>query len=76
MEAVGAVAHDGQTAALLRTIFRECRHNDMATWFHRTEDSLHVGLPFHWSREKVKHGPVMPNVVRMPWQFDARDVAN
>ena len=45
MQAVGAIAHDWQTAALLRTILSKCRHDHMTARLDGAQNRQNVGCP-------------------------------
>ncbi|KQO28786.1 hypothetical protein ASF19_17520 [Acidovorax sp. Leaf84] len=45
VQAVGAVAHDGQTAAPLWSVFCKRRHDDVTAGLDSAQNRLNVGLP-------------------------------
>ena len=76
VQAVGAVAHDGQTAAPLWSVFCKRRHDDVTAGLDSAQNRLNVGLPLVRRGKEMKNGPVMPNVVGMPWKVHASNVAH
>lgn len=70
------VANDGQPAALLWAVRTKGRDDDVAAWSNRVQDLTNVGSSRLGIRQKVKDGPIVPEVVRVGWQRDLSDVAN
>ena len=58
---------DWQPSALLRTIGRESRNNDMAAGFYRLHDLPYIRSAVNRIGQEVKNGTVMPDVVHLIW---------
>ena len=74
MQGVGAIAHDRQPTALCRAILGEGGDDDMPAGFHSVQHRFNIGLPLLLGGKKMEHGPVVPDVERMPGQGDAGDI--
>jgi hypothetical protein len=75
MKTLGAVAHDGQSAALPGAVLRERRDDDVTARLDSAKDRVDVGLTLFTRGEEVEDRPVVPDVVGMPRQLQLRDVA-
>ena len=54
---------DWQPTALLRSIRRESRNDDVAARFHRLHNLPYIGSAVDWIGQEVKNGAVMPDVI-------------
>ena len=71
----GVVANDIQSAARLRTIRPEGRHDDVTARLDREGDLADVSCPIFGLGQEVEHRSVMPKIVPGNRQLDLGDVA-
>jgi len=65
MEGVGAVAHDGQAAALTWPVFGKRSDDYMASRSHGPKNSLDVGMAVFILGKKVEDRSIVPKVIGM-----------
>ena len=63
MQAIRAISHHRQAAALERTVFRESSHDDMAAGPDGMQDLPDVGVTVGRFGKEMEDGPVMPDIV-------------
>src|SRR5882724_9551308 len=76
MQRVCVITHDFQAAALPWTFRPEGADNDVTSAFYRTRNVLNVGDSLLHGRQKMKYGPVMPNIVCKRLEFHSEDIGN
>jgi hypothetical protein len=76
VQRVCVITHDFQTAARLWTFRPEGTDNDVTSASYRTRHAANVGEPLLVGGQKMKYGPVMPNIVGMGLQFRGEDVGH
>ncbi len=62
VQAIGCVAHDGQTTALQRAVFGKRGDNDVAPGLDRSQNTVNIGLTIFLAGQKVKHCPIVSNI--------------
>ena len=62
MQATGAVTNDRQTTALGRPVFGKRGNDHMAARFDRPQHRGHISNALRGLRQKVKNGPIMPDI--------------
>ena len=76
MQRVRVITHDFQAAALPWTFRPKGADNDVTSAFYRTRDVLNVGETLLHRGQKMKYGPVMPNIVCKRLEFRSEDIGN
>ena len=62
MQAIRAVTHHRQAAALQRAIFGEGGYDYMSARLDGAQHLAHIGRALLGCREEMKHRPVMPDI--------------
>src|SRR5882757_3270425 len=76
VQRVRVITHDFQAAAFPRTFRPKGADNDVPSASYRTRNVLNVGDSLVYCRQKMKYGPVMPNIVSKRLEFRIEDIGN
>ena len=76
MQRVRVITHDFKAAALRGTFRPEGADNDVTSAFYRTRDILNVGETLFHGGQKMKYGPVTPDIVGKRLEFHSEDIGN